>query len=813
MSHRRSWLLGVAILAFLVLASCADDTTHELAEVRAVLNTLQQDMAALREDVAALTQRAQETEESSRATLGRTQSLAEEVSAVGRDITQLEQDLTVLDGTVQAQHAQNRQQFGDTTRDLAAQLDRLEAKVADLERAADARHRLTMARLSELETDVRQLGASRFTLQLLHAADMDSTVGALGNVENFSAILDGFRKQFPHNTVILSAGDNLVPGPRYFAAGDAANDTVLGVAGNGRGDIALLNAMGFQASALGNHELDRGTGAFAATIGSETRDGRTYPGAMFPYLSSNLEFAGDNNLRDLVVPDGQEAVLVASSLAKSAVITVGGQRIGVVGATTPNLGTITGIGGITVQPAVGTDIDGLAAIIQHAVDTLVSQGINKVILLAHMQHIAIEQALATKLVDVDIIVAGGSNTLLADTNDRLRDGDEAADTYPLRFESAKGEPLLLVNTDGDYKYLGRLVVAFDAQGVVLPETIDPFVSGVYATDTQGAQAFAGRPIPAVSRIVASLRGVLQARDGNIVGKTSVYLEGRRGVVRTQETNLGNLTADANLWVARQVDAEVAVSLKNSGGIRGEIGSVVQPPGTTDPAEVVFLPPPANPIIGKEAGDVSQFDVEGTLRFNNGLAIVPLTARQLAAIMEHAVGFDGVGHVTVGRFPQVAGMRFSFDPTAPSGQRVRSLAIVDDSGSVTDRVIERGVVVGDPERRIKTVTLNFLANGGDGYPFPIPSADRVDLTGEDGQPNPPDPAFPDTNGNGRIDGPVLVDAGRTDFAAPGSEQDALAEYLAHFFAAAPFNEAETAPLADLRVQNLGVPGKTDTVFGP
>ena len=506
---------------------------------------------------------------------------------------------------------------------------------------------------------------------------------------------------------------------------------------------------------------------------------------------------------------------MAGSLAKSAVITVDGQRIGVVGATTPNLARITGIGGITVEPAVGTDIDALAAIIQQAVDTLVGQGINKVILLAHMQQIAIEQALATKLVDVDIIVAGGSNTLLADENDRLRDGDEAADTYPLRFESAKGEPLLLVNTEGDYKYLGRLVVSFDEQGVVLPETIDPFVSGVYATDKQGAQAFAGRPVPAVSRIAASLRGVLQARDSNIVGKTSVYLAGRRGAVRTQETNLGNLTADANLWLARQVDAEVAVSLKNGGGIRGEIGSVVQPAGTTDPADVVFLPPPANGDTGKEEGAVSQFDIEGTLRFNNGLAIAPLTARQLAAIMEqeHAIGFDGVGHVTAGRFPQIAGMRFSFDPAAPPGQRVRSLAIVDDSGSVTERVIERGVVVGEPERRIKMVTLNFLANGGDGYPFPVPGAGRIDLTGEDGQPKPPHPAFPDTNGNGRLDGPVLVDPGRTDFAAPGTEQDALAEYLAHFFAAVPFNEAETAPLDDLRVQNLGVSGKTDTVFGP
>ena len=331
MSSRRSRLLGVTVLAFLVLLSCTDDTTHELAEARAAINALQQDVAAFREALAVLTQKAQAAEESSVALLGRTQSLSEEVSAVGPVIAQLEQDLAGLDGTVKAQHVQDRQRLDDALRDLVARLDRLETKVADLTHAADARDKLTIARLNELAASVQQLGESRFTLQLLHAADMDSTVGALENVENFSAILDGFRQQFPDNTVILSSGDNYIPGPRYFAAGDAANDTVLGVSGNGRGDIALLNAMGFQASALGNHELDRGTGAFAATIGSETRDGRTYPGATFPYLSSNLGFAGDDNLRDLVVPDGQEAVLVAGSLAKSAVITIDGQRIGVVG--------------------------------------------------------------------------------------------------------------------------------------------------------------------------------------------------------------------------------------------------------------------------------------------------------------------------------------------------------------------------------------------------------------------------------------------------------------------------------------------------
>ena len=103
---------------------------------------------------------------------------------------------------------------------------------------------------------------------------------------------------------------------------------------DGRGDIAFLNAMGFQASAIGNDEFDRGTSAFASIIGSETVDGRRYPGAQFPYLASNLGFSDDSDLRPLVVADGQEASLAAGGLARSAVITLCDERIGVVGATT-----------------------------------------------------------------------------------------------------------------------------------------------------------------------------------------------------------------------------------------------------------------------------------------------------------------------------------------------------------------------------------------------------------------------------------------------------------------------------------------------
>ena len=314
-----------------------------------------------------------------------------------------------------------------------------------------------------------------------------------------------------------------------------------------------------------------------------------------------------------------------------------------------------------MRPTDASDVDALAAEIQGAVDALVERGVDKIVLLAHMQQFSIERALATRLADVDIIVAGGSNTLLADADDTLRPGDTAVDGYPLVLEGSDEAPVLLVNVDGDYGYLGRLVVGFDAAGQVLPATLDEATNGAWATTAENVAALGAQPDPEVVALATTLREVLAERDGNIVGRASVYLDGRRGSVRSEETNMGNLTADANLWLARQADPETVISLKNGGGIRAPIGLEVQPPGTLDPEAVEFLPPQANPAVGKREGDISQFDLQGTLRFNNGLTLLTLSAAELRDVLEHALA-EAAPDATPGAFPQVAGLAFSFDPT-------------------------------------------------------------------------------------------------------------------------------------------------------
>ncbi|WP_243402337.1 bifunctional metallophosphatase/5'-nucleotidase [Tamilnaduibacter salinus] len=637
----------------------------------------------------------------------------------------------------------------------------------------------------------QQSSSNNFQMQLLHFADIDGQGGA-ADVRHFSALVDGFRAEYPEKTLLVSSGDNLIPGPEFFAAGDDSMADVLGEPGNGRANIAWLNAMGVQASVVGNHDLDAGTEAFAELIGEEGE----WPGAQFPYLAANIDFTADSTTAPLLVDAGQSAQ--ANSVAASATVTVNGETIGLLGASVPTLPSITSTGGLTITPdefdsSVEADLDALAAELQPKVDELVDAGVNKIVMLAHMQQIDIEKALATRLTDVDIIVAGGSNTLLADGNDTLRAGDTPADHYPLSYSSPQDEPVLVVNTDGDLQYLGRLIVEFDEQGVLQTDALDPAVNGAYATDIV-TQPF--DPNERVVDITDTLDSVIEAKDGNVLGLTEVYLDGRRSQVRTEETNLGNLTADANLWLAKQEDPSVQVSLKNGGGIRSDIGQALQPPGSNDPSEIEFLPPAENTAIGKPEGAISQLDLETSLRFNNGLTLLTVSAAELADIMEHAFAATEDG-ATPGQFPQIAGLQATFDPTQAArsandtnqaevninGDRLRELEIVDSNGAVVDDIVTNGVVQGSATREIRLVILDFIAkcvgavgeSCGDAYPL-------------NGLTNP-----------NRVD--VSFDPGQQDFADPGSEQDALAEYLNDQFPVSGgtgYNKAETAPGSDTRI---------------
>ncbi|MDX2100497.1 MAG: 5'-nucleotidase C-terminal domain-containing protein [Leptolyngbyaceae cyanobacterium bins.59] len=715
-------------------------------------------------------------------------------------------------------------------------------------------------------------------LQILHASDFEGGIPAIDDAVRFSAVLNALRNDTglpanlranTPNTLTLSSGDNYIPGVFLNASSDPALNNVGGLATStapvaGRADIAILNNLGIQASALGNHEFDLGPNQVASLLGTLTAGQPVGPeGTTFPYLSANLNFAPESSLAPRVPtnPTTAEANTLARRVARSTFIRVPGpdglpntpddERIGVVGATTPTLRSISSPGNIGVNPANPTDYDALAAEIQTAVDALVATGIDKVVLLSHMQQLNIEsEELARRLRNVDVIIAGGSHTLLKDENDPFRgdNTDTLGPTYPIQRTGADGRPVLVVNTAANYRYVGRLVVDFDANGVINTSALNSTINGAYATDQAGVERFYGAGANAktagslatntnhqnIVSITTGIQNLIGAKDNTLFGKTSVFLNGTRNDVRTRETNFGSLTADANLFEARKVDPTVIISLKNGGGIRDNIGSVSAAPGATDPNAVLRLPPQPNPLApDKREGDISQLDIENSLRFNNALSLITVTAIQLKDVMEHGVAAT-TGTATPGQFPQVGGMVFSFDPSRTArvanattgvittpGDRIRSLAIVDAAGNVTDTIVQNGQIVGDPNRTFRMVTLNFLLGttptaSGDSYPFwtfirDNPTlANRVDFLGETAGTL----SVVDLNRNGRVDPAVSIPQGRFNFAQAGTEQDAFAEYMGTVYANTPYSGEDVSATFSPRIQNLSVSGRTDTVLrGP
>ena len=669
-----------------------------------------------------------------------------------------------------------------------------------------------------------------YRLQLLHLSDGEAGLLASQTAPYLAALVDGFDNTYA-NTLILAGGDNFIPSPFLNGGTDiSVRDELNAVTGStislssstnhpiGAVDIAIHNLIGVEASTIGNHEFDLGSRAFRDSFTPASG----WVGAQFPYLSANLEFSGDADLSSRFTNTSANAGLEEASSQKgrivpSAVVTKNGEKIGLVGATTQILEKISSTGGVEVKGFTGdgSEVDDMALLasqLQPVIDDLSSQGVNKVILMAHLQQIANEKALAPLLRGVDIILAGGSNTRLGDSNDQAVafPGHAAnfADAYPLLTQGSDGAPTLIVNTDNEYTYLGRLVVDFDAQGRVIPGSVDPQISGAYAaTAANVAKAwnvseaqltttvFAdGTKAENVQDLTDAVQAVIASKDGQVWGFTKVYLEGERAFVRSEETNLGDLTADANLVYARTIDPTVVISLKNGGGIRSQIGSVDVVSGAKNP-------PLANPSANKPEGGVSTLDIENSLRFNNSLSLVTVSASKLKELLEHGIAL----YPNQGRFPQVSGVAFSFDLTKPAGSRIVNLTVQDSQGNDLDVVVRSGALAGDPTRTFRMVTLNFLAGapgatttGGDGYPFPVDVVQNI-------------PGGP----SNRVDlfNPTAPLTGAATFSGDGTEQDALAEYLKanHGTASQAYNQAENPARQDLRLQNLAL--RSDAVIDP
>ncbi len=728
-----------------------------------------------------------------------------------------------------------------------------------------------------------------FTLQVLHYYGESGLLG-IQTAPIMGAMIDRFDDQYA-NTVVIGEGDSFIPGPWLVAGADPAfnsilhttaqvysgNNGALGAAGAfnatatattavpfARADIAIMNAFGTTVSALGNHEFDLGSPVLASAIYPATTSGSTavgnWVGAKFPHITANLDFSADSSLRGRAdislggvagtannapnvnaITAGTIANLEVTSvnmqakIAPYAIKTINGQRIGFVGASTFDLLSKSSPNGTVPKDdanASTSDLQEVAAYLQGAVNSLQALGVTKIIQVDQLDTLQRNKDLAPLVSGIDIVIAGGGHERMGDATDvpvgfNGHDADFIADAYPIVATGADGRPVLIVTTDTEYTYLGRLVADFDADGTLILPNLNPVVNGAYASteaNLQSAYATANSAATIIASstigsqvktIVDAINSVVVTKDRNVYGYTDVYLEGDRVFGRTQEVNLGNITADANAWKARSAlglgAGDAVFSLKNGGGIRASLGSIL--------GNGAKVPPIANSLTGKPAKGISQLDIENALRFDNKLMVFDVTPQGLLNILNFAAGLSSGPTVQSGGYAQVGNIRFSYNTTAlPNGSRVRSAALVNEAGHITARIVENGVVLAGAPSTIQCVALSFTANGGDSYPIKYL--------------NPPTNTTVNTETsnfrllltNGGLSAPIARDL---DFTAASTytslgitvtdvlgEQKAFQDFLAarHPSLVTAYNVADTAVAQDTRVQQLAA--RSDTVLsGP
>jgi 5'-nucleotidase len=539
---------------------------------------------------------------------------------------------------------------------------------------------------------------------------------AIGGVAAYKAVLDrevAAAREAGNSVLNINAGDV------FLASATLACSLPPAPADTPIYDAVAQAQMGYDVHILGNHEFDYGPAFLARFIRSFGEDQPTQP-----FLAANIDVSKEPALSDLAVRNGLilRQPRNGKVLARSMVVVdaTTGERFGVIGAVTPELPTISSPGKVSVTP----DLAATATAVQAEVDRLLQQKVDRIILASQLQDVDNDRELVKLVKGLDIAIAGGGDELLASDavpdEQELLPGEtqEIAGTYPMTEVDPDGRTVYIVTTAGNYKYAGRLDVAFGPDGEITGVVADTsFPRRVIPAEQDGTQvadlaitdAVASDPGIGTS-VIEPVQACLADFAATPIVRSDVIVNVARGGtepfslgVRSGETNGGNLVADSFLAAydayaaasdlpARGPEALV-IAVQNGGGIRQNAGNLLPAGGT--PGEVI-----------------SRLDTLNVLPFDNYMVVVEdIDAAELKTILERSC--EAVGG---GGFLQVAALAYSCDMTQEVGSRVRSVtytagtadaaddvAIVDDAGTA----LEAGP--------FRVVTNQFTANGGDDYP--------------------------------------------------------------------------------------------------
>lgn len=426
-------------------------------------------------------------------------------------------------------------------------------------------------------------------------------------------------------------------------AGDHIQGTAYGSMDKGESIIKLMNSAGYDLATLGNHEFDYGM--------KGTMDVISW--ADFSYVSCNF-YKEEAGVRG-------ENVLEPYNL-----FDIGGQKIAFVGITTPESFTkstpayfqdeagnyIYGISG-------GEDGQALYDDVQSAIDAARAEGAELVIALGHLgvdpssKPWTSEEVIAN-VSGLDAFIDGHSHTVVFDTQVSGKDGASVELTQTGEYFGSIGMMLI----DGESGEISTAPIGYtEITETVTDEAGNPVLNEAGEEETQvvgyefDSQLYEGKTWLSDADTAAIKDAWIAEIDtqlGQLIGSTQLVLDnydasGTR-LVRSQETNTGDFTADALYYLFDSMGLDVDVAVMNGGGIRNEAVT----------------------------GELSYKTAKTIHTFGNVACLQTVTGQQLLDALEWGARSVGTGE-ECGGFLQVAGITYKVDSQWPSSVQM------DDKG--------------------------------------------------------------------------------------------------------------------------------------
>ena len=425
-------------------------------------------------------------------------------------------------------------------------------------------------------------------------------------------------------------------------AGDFSQGTTYVSTSKGLDAITMMNAAGYDVATLGNHEFDYG----------------------YAQLKSNLENAEFQVICANVLDESGNTIYPAYTI----ITTESGMKIAFIGFETPEAQTKANpalIKGLTFLSE-----DELYAVAEENIEKVKAEGADLVIALSHLGVDAESKPnrsldLYANTTGFDFIIDGHSHTVMT--------------------EGENGEPIQSTGTA--FANIGVIVIDNETKTIE-----DNYLKSV-SHDEAGTTVYDIANDVAVSGYAQEIMDRVNGEYNIVFAQSLVNLNGERDPGnRTEETNLGDLVADAIMWTVLKdegslsVDTANAVAIVNGGGIRAAINS----------------------------GSITKKDVNTVLPFGNTITVVYVTGAELLEALEASTYCTPTA---VGGFPQVAGIEFTVDTTKAYDSNAETYPASTYYGPASINRVTINSVNGnefDENATYAVITNDFMAAGGDTY---------------------------------------------------------------------------------------------------